>query len=277
LMVCLLGVTDLSAFSAAASVSSCGQAGDHISNVIVSISPDPLHEGEAFTFTFEGDLDESLGEEVNVNIDVEVSLFGLIKKTVKKVGNVVASPLIPAGRVSLKVGPVSVNTRIRGSVYLKGKVELTDKNHEPVACVALDLNVPAAEAEYEYSPGGSVENCGSASDHAKDLVVKQDAQGKLTMTGNLDEQLSEFSVKGSLEIKELFVHIPLSFNAPVVYSPGFFKGPFRIETTLLENQEESLRGLGLEIKGSGRMLDKNGEEVGCLEFDEFEATREMVV
>lgn len=271
----MLGVTDLSSFSAAASVSSCGQAGDHMSDVTVSISPDPLHEGEAFTFTFEGDLDESLGEEVNVNIDVEVSIFGLIKKTVKKVRNVVVSPLLPAGRVSLKVGPVSLNTRIRGSVYVKGKVELTDKNHEPVACVALDLNVPAAEAE--YAPLTSVENCGSASDHAKDLVVQQDAQGKLTMTGNLDEQLSEFTVTGNLEIKEFFVHIPVSFNAPVVYSPGFSQGPFRIESTLLEKQEESLRGLGLEIKGTGRMLDKNNEEVGCVKWDVFQATREMVV
>jgi hypothetical protein len=258
--------------AAGASLSSCGTNSDHISGVTVSVSPDPIEKGASFTIRFDGTLDEDLST-INANVDLDVSVFGLIKKHVSAGGNVALSPAVPKGALSVTVGPVDLSTSVSGSVDVSGKIELTDGNNEPVACLEVDMKVPVAQQEQELEGVEGTSNCGKASDHAKDLVF-QDTDGVTTITGELDESISQFAVSVDMEIKEFFIKIPISIKAPVAYSPGFPEGAFKVVATPTTSELSS--ELGVSISGKAIMTDANNEEVACVAFSDSESKSVVV-
>jgi len=262
--LCMLAALPL--LAASASLSSCGSASDHLSGVTISVSPDPIEKDATFTIHFDGTLDKDLST-INANVDLDVSVLGLITENVKAAGNVVINPVVPKGPLSVTIGPVKLTTSIPGSVDVSGKITLTDENEEPVTCLQLDMKVPLSQQQELQS---SVENCGTSADHAKNFAFNTDG-GVTTITGDLDESLSQFSVAVDMTIKELFVKIPVSISTPVVYTPGFPAGNFKIVATQASSSELSATELSASISGTAKMNDANNEEVGCISFSETTA------
>merc|ERR1711964_446947 len=162
-------------------------------------------------------------------------------------------------------GPVKLTTSVPGSVDVSGKVELKDENEEPVTCLQLDMKVPLSQQELR----SSVESCGTSADHAKNFAFNTDG-AVTTISGDLDESISQFSVAVDMTIKELFVKIPVSISTPVTYTPGLPEGSFKIVATPTSNDLSALE-LSASVSGTAKMNDANNEEIGCISFDEVTA------
>jgi len=255
--------------AASASLSSCGSNSDHLTGGTISVSPDPIEKDATFTIHFDGTLDKDLST-LKANVDLNVSVSGLFNDNVKSAGNVVLSPVVPKGPLSLTIGPVKLTTGIPGFEVFSGKIELQDENDEPVTCLQLDMKVPLSQQEEEQELQSSVESCGTSADHAKNFAFSTDG-GVTTITGDLDESVSQFSVAVDVTIKELFVKIPVSLSSPVKYSPGFPAGNFKIVATDTSSSELKAPELSVSVSGTAKMNDANNEEIGCIQFDETTA------
>jgi len=127
----------------AASVTNCGGPQDHLSNVVISLVPDPIASSAPFTLTVSGVLDEDhVGGTLNVDLDVKA--LEVINEAVQKQIKYTISPCIPKGDVKIVIGPVTLPAEPAGATVM-GKVILTDTQGHAVACVALDLSIPALE------------------------------------------------------------------------------------------------------------------------------------
>lgn len=257
--------------AASASLSSCGSNSDHLSGVTISVSPDPIEKDATFTIHFDGTLDKDLST-LNADVDLDVSVLGLITENVKAAGKLVIDPVVPKGPIHLTIGPVKLTTSIPGSVDVSGKVQLRDENEEAVACLQLDMKVPLSQQQELES---AVESCGTSADHAKNFAFSTSGD-VTTISGDLDESLSQFSVAVDMTIKELFVKIPVSISTPITYTPGFPSGPFKMVATSASSSELTAPELSVAVTGTAKMNDANNEEVGCISFSQ-DAAKALIV
>merc|ERR1712046_6454 len=97
-------------------------------------------------------------------------------------------PGLAGGDVKLIIGPMTLPPHIPGSANLDGKVNIVDGASKPVACMNLNMRVPAlaeedASLNFPAVTGGH--SCGKPSDHLKNL--KTTSSGGVTkLTGTLD-------------------------------------------------------------------------------------------
>lgn len=255
-----------------ASVESCGAAGDHLSNIKISISPDPIQKAQPFTLAFSGDLDEAL-EGGTVFADLHVSALGVIKKDISNISTpFTVSPGVTKGPQSFSVGPISLPKDLPGDAIVKGKVRMTNAKGEPVACLSLDLTVPAlgdkdtVDAVSVVAPKTS--GCGDkASDHLKNMKIDKSADNVTTITGDLDEALTKMSVVADLKVKISFFNIPVQLTIPISYSPGIPQGSLKITGGPVNNPAlQDLQVAGApEISGTVKFNDGNSEEVACVD------------
>merc|ERR1712059_219628 len=145
-------------------VSSCGAAGDHFSNIKITLSPDPPKLGSPFSFDMEGDLDE-LTDGGNAVVDLNIRALGIINEPVKVTAPFTYSPGVPSGHSKISVGPVNLpKIPLPGGITVTGTVKVTNAKQEPVTCVQLNLNVGASEVQPVALKDTPVTDCTQASD-----------------------------------------------------------------------------------------------------------------
>jgi len=250
------------------SVSSCGAAGDHMKDVKITLSPDPIQKGSPFTVDLSGNLDADLTSMI-ANIDLNIKALGIIDKPVKLSSPLSVSPGLVAGAQTVSVGPVTLPS-LPGSVQAVGTIKLTNDKKEPVACINLNLNVPAeaktlvAVEESEEAQGSKVSVCSAAADHLHSLAWTTNA-GVTTVTGSLDEAVTKLTVNTDLTLKIGFLSHKIDLAIPISYSPGFVKGDLKITAGPTQKETNSL--IDVEVTGKIKINDGSSQEIACLSID----------
>jgi len=266
------------------SVSSCGAAGDHFSNVKITLSPDPPVLGQPFSATVEGDFDEVFAGG-NANIDLNVQALGIINEPVKVSYPFTYSPGIASGHSTVTVGPVNLpSIPLPGGVDVTGTVKLSDPKKEPVACIKMDLKIggasetPAVAApELKSTSASPVTDCTKATDHMKNFKFSSDATGVTTVTGTLDEDVAKVNVGVDLNIKVPLVPIPeIKLSVPASISPAIKQGDQKI-TVGPAASETPANPTPVTVSGNVKVNDGNSEEIVCLQIASSEADSTVVV
>jgi len=261
----------------AQSVSSCGAAGDHFSNVKITLSPDPPVLGQPFSFNMEGDLDEALAGG-NANVDLNVKALGIINEPVKVSSPFTYSPGVASGHTTVSVGPVNLpKIPLPGGVDVTGTVKITNGKQEAVACIKMDLNVGAAtEAPALETRDSPVTDCTKASDHMKNFKFSDDSTGVTTITGTLDEDVAKVDVGVDLNIKIPLVPLPeIKLDIPASISPAVKKGDLKITVGPATKEMPDTPVIG--VTGNVKINDGNAEEIVCLQIGSAEAASTVVV
>lgn len=243
-----------------ASVKNCGGPHDHFSNVSLDLSPDPISRATPFTFTLTGSMDEDhVGG--TVDVDLEIKALRVVDKSVKTQSSYTISPGLVKGPQKLVIGPVTL-PQDPGEASLKGQVSVKNTRGEPVACVALDIEVPLFEEEAQRDEDyGGVKSCGSATDHLKD--VSESTSGDVTtVTGTLDEDLSSITAHVDVTVHALFVKVPLKLQIPMSFSPAISKGDWKLTTR--ENKVAEVSLSPVKVEGQVVIDDAKKEQVTCM-------------
>eukprot|EP00434_Breviolum_minutum_P019916 symbB.v1.2.017571.t1/scaffold1369.1/size123032/4 len=216
----LLGV------ASCASVKNCGGPHDHFSNVSIVLSPDPISRATPFTLTLTGSMDEDhVGG--TADVDLEIKALRIVDKTLKSESSYTLSPGLVKGAQRLVIGPMTL-PQDPGEASLKGQVSIKNTKGEPVACVALDIQVPLFENEASEIADEveGIASCGSSTDHLKN-VSESTSGGVTTVTGSLDEDLSSIMANVDVTLRALFVKVPLKLQIPISFSPPISKGDLK--------------------------------------------------
>lgn len=116
-----------------------------MSNVKISLSPDPIQKGKPFSISLSGDLDE-VTTAGNIIVDLHVKALGVINEPVNASIPFTVTPGMQSGAQSLTVGPVTLPSLPVGAVVI-GTLRFTNGKDEPIACGKLNLNVPLLEGK----------------------------------------------------------------------------------------------------------------------------------
>lgn len=253
----------------AQSVKSCGGAGDHLKNAVVTITPDPPVPGQDLTVSITGDLDATV-ETGTINLDLDVQAMGVINNKVQLGAPFTFKPSpFVAGHLDIKVGPTQL-IKAPGTTTIKGTVKAVNAANEPVFCMDMnlksmsDINTLTLSNETAKAAGG-VTSCSQPTDHVKNFKLDTTG-GKIDVTGQLDEDLTSFSVNVDATIKKLFITLPVKVDIPVTTSPGLPKGDFELSLGPMTG------GLSpdpkVSLTGTVKMNDQKSEEVFCLNVDQ---------
>merc|ERR1719270_1916696 len=138
--------------------------------------------------------------------------------------------------------------------------------------IAIDLNTPGEGNEAAVAPlapsqidqPAGITSCGKPTDHIADFKV-QASCGVTTMTGTLDEAVTQLSLDVDASIKVAFISVPLKATVPIAFTPGIAKGP--IKATLGPNTVVVKPELKAKLKGTVKVNDAKADEVMCLNVD----------
>lgn len=242
------------------SLSSCGATGDHESNAIMKVSPDPIQKGQPFSITASGKLDEGIGSG-SFMIDLAISVEGIFKQTLTKTVPFTISAPVAQGAFELIVGPISLPSLPVGAT-VSGKVHIVDGKKEAVSCIALDLSIPAAA---ENVAPENVTSCGSATDHFKNLTFS-DTGGVVSIAGTMDESVVKGEALIDLKIKASIINIPLKLTVPVSYTPGVAKGDLKITLGPVADLGSTLPLIDVDVSGTVKLNDASNEEIACIDI-----------
>ncbi|CAE7287434.1 unnamed protein product [Symbiodinium natans] len=248
-------------------VTNCGGAHDHLSDVSINLVPDPISRTTPFTLTLSGTLDEDLtGGELDVSL--EVRALRVIDKAVNAKTSYSLSPGVAKGPMKIVIGPVTL-PQDPGEALLKGQVSVKNTKGEPVACIAVDIEVPLAETpltQQEEMPPVMEQNtfCNKPTDHLKNASETQ--TGEVTqLSGTLDEDLDSIVAHVNLDVKALFVKLPLKLSVPVSFSPALPKGDWKLSFHELSAKQREVLGSPVKVEGQIVVDDSKNEEVLCVE------------
>jgi len=266
------------------SISSCGAAGDHLKDVKITLSPDPVEKGKPFSLTLIGTTDEVLSAG-NIHVDLDVKALDVIDKKLKRTEPFTISPGLAAGPQALTIGPLTLPS-LPGSIEASGTIQLTNDKNEPVACVKLDINVPAeisdeaiaeAPASHETevtTPGATI--CSQPSDHLKNLAMSTSA-GKTTITGTLDELLSKTALNLALKLKIGWFTHSIDMAIPISYAPGLPAGALQLTVGPKAQQlEVDEPEIAVSVSGTAKLDDGNAQEILCLDLSSTEAAAGVI-
>eukprot|EP00930_Biecheleria_cincta_P038753 TRINITY_DN2662_c0_g1_i2.p2 TRINITY_DN2662_c0_g1~~TRINITY_DN2662_c0_g1_i2.p2 ORF type:complete len:292 (-),score=53.41 TRINITY_DN2662_c0_g1_i2:135-1010(-) len=250
------------------SVSSCGSTGDHLSDVKITLSPDPIAKGKPFTIDLSGNLDASLSE-MNADVDLTVKALGIIDKAIKVSSPLSISPGLVAGAQSISIGPLTLPS-LPGDIDLAGTIKITNSKKEPVACMNLNLNVPAesdrvAEPSAEvdaFASGTKVSICSAPADHLHNIAAST-AAGVTTITGTLDEDVTKFVANLDLKVHVSFISHAIKMAVPISYSPGLVKGDLKITAGPAQKTLQH-SNVDVDVTGTIKIDDGASQELVCL-------------
>eukprot|EP00930_Biecheleria_cincta_P038752 TRINITY_DN2662_c0_g1_i1.p1 TRINITY_DN2662_c0_g1~~TRINITY_DN2662_c0_g1_i1.p1 ORF type:complete len:294 (-),score=48.33 TRINITY_DN2662_c0_g1_i1:82-963(-) len=250
------------------SVSTCGSSGDHLSDVKITLSPDPIAKGKPFTIDLSGNLDASLSE-MNADVDLTVKALGIIDKAIKVSSPLSISPGLVAGAQSISIGPLTL-PNLPGDIDFAGTIKITNSKKEPVACMKLNLNVPAESdraaepsAEVDASTRGTkVSICSTPSDHLHNIAVSS-AAGVTTITGTLDEEVTKFVANLDLKVHVSFISHAIKMAVPISYSPGLVKGDLKITAGPAQKTLQH-SNVDVDVTGTIKIDDGASQELVCL-------------
>jgi hypothetical protein len=275
LLRCVLLVAFAACGASAQSVKSCGGPADHLKNPTLKVTPDPPVKGSPLTIEVSGTLDEALTD-VTSNVDLQIQALGIIHASVEGGAPLSLSPGAPAGPFSLTVGPFTPSSA-PGKAVVKGQIHVVNTKNEPVMCIELDLDTPGEASEGAMAPvqidaPAGITSCGKPTDHIPDLNV-QASGGVTTMTGTLNEAVTQLSLDVDASIKVAFISVPLKATIPVAFTPGIAKGPIKAAfgpSTVVVKPE-----LKAELKGTVKVNDPKADEVMCLNVDTVVGTEKL--
>jgi hypothetical protein len=243
------------------SLTNCGSDGDHFNIQKIEISPDPPQRGQPITVTLEGAFDKDIAT-ARVETDLFVSALNMFSMPVKYSSTFSTSPvLMRKGDHQVTIGPLQLPRYVPGTMEVNGTVKVADAANEPVLCVDLSLNVPAAEDRSVELSAPLAGTCGHHTDHLKHVSV-----GLGSVSGELDEDVTKAQVNVDIKIHAGWVPIEFKMPVPISYSPGFPAGAFNLtgsvesQSVLSQAQEASEP---VNIDGQIQMSDGAGEELFC--------------
>lgn len=282
------------AFTAhAKSIENCLDSNAVMTNVQISVSPDPPKPGKSFLIKMSGQLNSQVTKgEINGDLEVKVAGQTIPAKfdtpfTLK--------PGILSGLQSFSMGPFTLPRLPLGiKPVVSGKLTVTNGSGKGVICVNLDLPLMSAEPEEPVAlPGGpipdfrkleekvgGVTNCGSSSDHLKDLQVGT-FNGITYVNGTLDEAVSKGELKADIKVslmatdwqKKLMafsgmspeISFDIKIDSPFDYEPGLAKGLLAATFGPAKTESKDLGKFAPGASGKVQLLDGNGQEIVCLE------------
>jgi len=249
------------------SLTTCGNDGDHFTIQNVQISPDPPQRGQPISVTLEGAFDKDIAA-ARVETDLFVSAMNMFTAPVKYSSTFSTSPvLMRKGSHKVTVGPMQLPKYVPGNMEVNGTVKVVDEANDPVLCFDISLNVPALEdiraVELSAPLAGT---CGHHSDHLKDVEI-----GSGSVSGNLDEDVTEAQLNLDIKIHAGWVPIEFKMPVPISYSPGFPAGAFELSGSVADLQSvQSPFQVGakpIHVDGQIQVVDGAGEELFCYTVD----------
>lgn len=249
------------------SITSCGGATDHLQNLKVTLTPDPIQKGKSFTLDVAGTLDEDF---TAGTADLDLNVTALIQQSISAKADYSFAPaIVSKGDIGVTVGPISLpSIPIPISVTAKGKIAVKNSAGEPVFCLNLDLDVPALEEETTADPALSVldptpvSTCTKDSDHVKNLKVLVDKDALTAdITGTLDEDIFKMNVHAALKVDTGFFPIPLNLDVPISLKPAVKKGDLKWHFSA--DHIPAIPKNTPKINGAITLQDQNGEEIAC--------------
>jgi hypothetical protein len=244
--------------------------------------PDPPVQGQPFTVEVSGVMDETVATGA-VKLDLNIGALGIIHSEAKLNIPFTANPTpFVKGPIKVNVGPV-VLPKVPGTTTIKGQVHTADAKGEQLMCVDLDIKVGGASALPmdmlnasipAFSAVQDITSCSKPTDHLKNFnLVVDKAKGSMTVTGNMDEELSTLKINLDMTLTKFFVHIPLKSSVPVQMSPALPKGDFKLAigpvTGSLSPDPKAT------VAGQVVAADGKDEEVFCLNVNQV--VEEIVV
>eukprot|EP00490_Sorites_sp_Unknown_P019631 CAMPEP_0114695210 /NCGR_PEP_ID=MMETSP0191-20121206/71112_1 /TAXON_ID=126664 /ORGANISM="Sorites sp." /LENGTH=199 /DNA_ID=CAMNT_0001991189 /DNA_START=57 /DNA_END=654 /DNA_ORIENTATION=- len=196
--------------------------------------------------------EDHVGGTVDVDLD---------DKAVKSLSSYTLSPGLVKGPQRFVIGPMTL-PQDPGEASLKGQVSIKNTKGEPVACVALDIEVPLFEEVQADGGKGGVKSCGSATDHLKH-VSESTAGHVTTVTGSLDEDLGSITANVDVTVHALFVKVPLKLQIPMSFSPAISKGDWKL-TVEEKTLPEVHSGSPVKLEGQIVIDDAKKEQVTCV-------------
>lgn len=240
-----------------------------MSNVKITLSPDPIVKGQPFTLAITGNLDADFSAG-NIIADLNVKALVVINEPVKlnapfTLTQGTGGPGFAGGLQTITVGPITL-PGLPGGIHVNGTIRVTNDKTEPVACVKIQLAaVDVDEMDGDQAPastGSPVSICSKATDHMKNLAVSTDTQKVTHITGTLDEDIVKASIAVAVQIKIPLIKIPpINLAIPISASPGFKKGDLKLTVGPSAAQESN--GL-ISVLGTVKANDGKGEEILCL-------------
>jgi len=250
---CLLGACH------AQSVKSCGKDGDIFKNAVFSVSPDPIQKTSPLTITATGELTSAVTGG-NLNVDLNIKALGIINEPVKVAAPFSMSPGAIAGPQKLVIGPFTL-PKVPGTTTVSGTVTGSDSSGKEIFCLALNMDVSPPPVEpIEPAATPVVKNCGSDSDHLKNISTSTSG-GVSTLTGTLDEAVSSGSVAVDMSVKVSFIKIPVNMNIPFTYTPGIAAGPIKLS---IGPKQAVQSNINVDVEGTVKINDGSSSEIACI-------------
>lgn len=251
--------------------SSCGADSDHFRDVKIVPTPEQPVKGHPFTLSVTGRFDTKISGG-HISIDLNINVENLIKRHVIKGFDFTVSPAI-IGDQRLVLGPFNIPD-LPGKASVKGTVKISDLQGQAVACLALDSDVggPSIEAQI---PDGSISadhvtgrDCGSSGDHLKWTASKSGNESNFK--GWFDEDVQKAVLAVDVEVHALFIKLPIRLSIPVLYTPGFVKGPIEVNATekpLMPSFPELVKMPwgGVKMTGIIKANDSASQEIFCID------------
>jgi hypothetical protein len=254
-------------------------------NVVMQFSPDPF-KGKASTLTVSGDIDEDISAgDLRIDLDINV-LGGILKEVVNSTIPFTLSDTAKRGKGPLKlvVGPFKIpSVPLISLVNLIGKIQIHNPKSERVLCAQLNMKLGAEGPLEEPASSSTTPNddpvtiCSGPNAHLKNLNWTDD--GKIfTLTGNMDEDVSNLDVGLDLTVKAGIKFPPLKFNIPVAISPAIKEGPLKVTLGPESNSAGSLVADldPISVDGKITINDGNKEEIACIDIAPTAATSVVV-
>jgi hypothetical protein len=250
---------------AAQSFTSCNTDGAHLTNMVVTVSPDPPVVGQEVTFTIEGTLDKTIQSgSASISVKAGPITFPL---TVPFQSNAdpIGSPNTPMKAV---LGPFTYpNLNVPLIKTTTGKIEIVDENAEQVSC--MEFSLPAYSATAPPSPQFLDIDCSDSSSwHMKNLqfdveppTIQKGVPFTVNTKGDTDEEISsgKAAVNVDLSLFKLGLEIPFSISpsTPAITGGDMTIGPLTMPKIPLIP----------DAKGSIKLSEQNAETLACFNFD----------
>jgi len=268
LFLVALSISCLAACNAQ-SVKSCGKAGDILANATFSVSPDPIKKGSQLTIDVAGDLTAAVTAGKSV-VNLNIKALGIINEPVKLTIPFTLSPGPVAGPVTAKIGPFDLPS-VPGSVDISGTVTVSDASGAQIFCTSLNVALgsaaenPMSQAIVASTGPPVVSNCGTASDHLKNITTTASG-GVKTLTGTLDEAITSGSADVDLTVKVLFITVPIKTHVPFTISPGVVAGPLKVSFGPVQKNSVVDSAISIKIAGTVKASDGKAGEIACLKL-----------
>lgn len=117
----------------------------------------------------------------------------------------------------------------------------------------------------ELAPVSGLTVCSKSTDHIKNLKIDEAADTSVTITGTIDEVITDLTVNVALKVK---IGITYTVNFPVPVKLTKFQNPvdnFSIYVSAPKDVKSTMNDI-ISVSGEITATDSKGEEILCLDI-----------